>query len=71
MSISPSIAECQSKITKIESTQEIISLEKNYCNYHSLLCKQKKDPLLQNPYSKDNFNTYNTYLRLTIKHKKQ
>jgi hypothetical protein len=71
MNISPSIAKCLLKITKIESTQDITSLEKNYCNYHSLLHKQKKDPLLQNPYSKDNFNTYNTYLRLTIKHKKQ
>ena len=67
MSISPSIAKCLSKITQIESTQDISSLEKNYRNYHSLLRKQKKNPLLQNPYSKDNFNTYNTYLRLKRK----
>jgi hypothetical protein len=67
MNISPSITKCLSKITKIESTRDITSLEKNYRNYHSFLRKQKKDPLLQNPYSKDNFNTYNTYLRLKRK----
>ena len=67
MNSSSSIEKCQSKITHIEGTRDIMSLQKNFRNYHSFMRKQKKYPSLQNTFSKDDFNTYNTYLGLKRK----
>ena len=67
MNISNSTTKCISKIDHIETTEDITSLAENYRKYTSVSKKQKRDPSIQNPYSKDQFNIYKNYLRLKRK----